>query len=598
MAEVTIVDGSLDFSGGVNSNAVTTVASERNPNGLRRNQLAWMDNATVRNGGITQRTGWFSLGVLPIVGLYQGKFLYEPDNANPYFIYCIAGHILQVDPDHPDLSIDLSGVNAVPLDNMMMPATVERAYFCQAEKFLIIQAGDAVTLPLFWDGTILRRSLGITNTAVPPGTPGVNEIPSATSMDYYMGRVWYAQGRTYSAGDIVGGPSGTVGNRFRDAVLNVTENPLCVGGDGFTVPSNAGNIRAIRHSANINAQLGEGQLYIFTRKSIYQLTVPITRTDWIGADTNNMPLQVVAQINNGSVNDRGIVLVNGDMFYQSLEPAIRSLTVSVRNFEQWGNTPISINENRLLAFNDRSLMRFCSGIEFDNRMIQTATPFLTPVGIAHRSLIPLNFDVISTLDTKLPPVWEGMWEGLDTLELATGDFGGRQRAFATAWSDRSRNIQLWEMSDALRFENGDNRVSWYVEFPAFTWGDEFMLKRLVSAELWLDKIFGEVVYTMHYRPDGDPCWYLWHMWKLCTARDSCEDVHNPVCVYPTAKRESFRQTITLPTPTNVCESTSGRPSNVGYQFQARLTVMGWCRVRGILLKAIKMDNQLYGDMVC
>lgn len=691
---VTMVDGSLDFSGGVNSYLATTLQSANNPNGLRRNQLSWADNCTVRGGGITQRNGWLRIGALPVVDLYQGKFLYDPGQANPYFIYCIAGNVWKVDPDNPSAAINLSAVFGVT-----MPASLERVWFCQAEMFLVIQAGDGVTLPLFWDGAILRRSIGIVNNIVPgpvvpapptvytfglpanlllpniafkipfigsttnvlisipypgvvgdigtmgvlgtfeimailPGnvitiktissnfenqnvaaTPavtftinnsvvppipggGYNEIPTAGPMVYYMGRLWYAQGRRYIAGDIVGGPSGSLPYEFRDAVIHVTENPLALGGDGFTVPSESGNITALSYNANINTQLGQGQLYIFTEKQIYSLTVPVTRTDWTGATANNQPMQTVVQITNGSVNDRSIVAVNGDLFFQSLEPSIRSLQISVRNFQQWSNTPIAVNEQRILQFNDRGLLRFASGIEFDNRLIETALPFQCPVGVAHQALIPLNFDVISTLDQQLPPVWEGMYEGMAILELAEASFGGRQRAFATVWSEIDRNIQIWELTNFSRFEDVDNRVSWYIEFPAFTWGQEFEMKKLVSAELWFDKIFGEVNYWMDYRPDGDPCWYPWHQWKICTARDQCEDVHQPCPVYPKQLRESFRQTITLPLPPYVCETVSGRPANIGFQFQCRLSIKGWCRCRGLLLKAQHVESELYNDLVC
>src|SRR5256885_5858484 len=263
-SDVTITDGQMDWSGGVDSIKATTIQSRLNPNGLARNQLAWLQNATVRDGGITQRWGWQPLGTVMLhPTLYQGGFLYEPDADNPYFIFSIGGRIIKVLPDDATHPVDLSA--AFGLTN---PATQPRSFFCQAEKYLIIQAGDDLTLPLFWDGTTLRRSVGITNTAVAPGTNSVNEIPAATAMDYYMGRVWYAQFRTYSAGDIVGGPSGTLANRFKDSVLNVTESPLVLGGDGFTVPTNAGNIRALKHSANLDAALGQGRLYIFTRKAI------------------------------------------------------------------------------------------------------------------------------------------------------------------------------------------------------------------------------------------------------------------------------------------------------------------------------------------
>ena len=53
-----ITDGSIDFSGGINSDCVATVQSDRNPNGLARNQLAWLDNATVRGGAISPRSGY------------------------------------------------------------------------------------------------------------------------------------------------------------------------------------------------------------------------------------------------------------------------------------------------------------------------------------------------------------------------------------------------------------------------------------------------------------------------------------------------------------------------------------------------------------
>lgn len=804
---VTIVDGSLDFSAGVNSYLTPTVASDRNPNGLKRNQLAWLNNATVRGGGITQRPAWQKIGDYPAgaSGVYQGKFIYEPDSELPYQIVAVGGDIWKMDVDDPSSAINLSSEFQTPVHNLItptgqitvtlqrtagataltiqpsgtdatigdyynfvipaplgsvnvpvmvpytealggsitiggitytivssngflvstsqsgrvtLPSALARYYFCQAEQFLVIQAGDLKTLPLIWDGNTLRRSLGLygngldlpgsgaaagtvvantpagasitlpaafggsltvaldrpytgatgdyllwtipSSTVIPAGITwstmlllgvvtaigannvtiavldkypsftwgstiisvawsvvlpyivspsaqnvntvpdGTPEIPPATAMDYFMGRLWYAQGRKYSAGDIVGNQSsGTAAYDFRDSVLKITENPLAVGGDGFTVPTNAGNIRAIKHSANINTTLGEGQLYIFTRRSVYSLSVPVTRTDWIGADTNNSPRQTVVQITNGSVNDRSIVEQNGDLFFQSFEPSIRSLVLAMRYYEQWGNTPISINENRILKFNDRGLMQFSAGVGFDNRVLELVLPELSPFGVIHRGVVPLNFDVVSTLETKLPPVWEGAWEGLSFLELAAGDFGGRQRCFATIYSDKENNLQLWEISNADRFEKGDNRVEWFIEFPAFTWGNEFEMKKLVSAEIWIDRLFGEVMFQMEYRPDGDACWYKWHTWKQCTARTSCEDVRNPNCTYPTDYCESFRETMILPKPPASCVRPSGRPSNYGFQFQPRLIIKGFCRVRGLLLKAERVQQQLYGkDLVC
>jgi hypothetical protein len=594
-SDVTQADGSIDFSGGVNSIKVTTIQSQANPDGLARNELAWLDNGTVRDGGITTITGWDFLKRLIASGLYQGGSMYEPDSANPYLIALVSGHLYKVDLDTL-VTLDLSA-----MFNLFMPATQPQAYFVQAELFLVIQAGDNSTLPLFWDGTKLRRSKGITNRAVAPGTPGVNEIPAATAMDYYQSRLWYAQGRQYSAGDIVGGSSGTIAYTFRDAVLNVTENPLVLSGDGFTVPTNAGNIRALKHSANLDTTLGQGNLYIFTRKAVYSQQVPVTRADWIAANSNNQPVQTVVQLVNGSVNDRSVVAVNGDLFYQSLEPGIRSLITAIRYFQQWGNVSISANEERILQFNDRALLHAATGVTFDNRLIQSALPKQTDSGIVHQALVPMDFIPVSTFGAGLAPVWEGMYEGLDFFQLFTGDFGGLERCFAIVLSRIDQGIDIWELTDFLQGNKnkfGDARTTMIIEFPAYTWGDEFMLKKLVSAELWVDRLIGTVDFTMEWRVDSDQCRKFWHKWQQCSARNSCEDALNPICYPLKPFSESFRATMTLPNPPETCETTTGRPAHIGYQFQPVLTIKGFCRIRGILLHAEQVDRKLYQSMVC
>lgn len=600
---VRLVDGQLSFAGGIDSGKVPTIASQSFPEGLKRNQLAWITNATCRGGGVLQRTGW-----RPLVqdfdwpGIFQGGFMYEPPFANPYLIVSIGGHIylIRVDTDNSirDLSVEFGLFN---------PTVEPQAFFVQAEEFVVIQAGDQVTLPLFWDGTTLRRSNGITGVVPPaggPSPPNVNEIPPAGPMDYYMGRIWYAFGRVYTAGDIVRNQaSGTAPYNYRDSVLKVTENPLALAGDGFIVPAQSGNIRGLTHTAELDTALGQGRLYIGTRRDIFRLNVPVTRTEWIAADEDNQPLQTVAQINFGFINDRSVVRVNGDLFYQAMD-GVRSLALATRYFQQWGNTPISRNENRVLRFNDRGLLRYASGIEFDNRLLQTCLPYQTSVGVAHQGIMPLDFDLITSLDEKFPPAWEGMIEAQNVLQMFEGDFGGLQRGFATTVSKLTGNIDLWEMTTADRFDqevnNNGNRVTWYLESPAYTWENPFGLKQLDGLELWFDKMLGTVEFVVDYRVDQNPCWIFWHAWKECTAKDCREDMEQVICpTYPTEPYcESFRATMTLPKPPVRCERGNGRPTNIGYQFQVRITIKGWTRLRGMLIYALPREQGPYERMVC
>lgn len=587
----------MGWSGGIDSVKLTTVQSDKVPDGIRRDQLCWLDNGRLRDGGITPRAGFLLSGTIHDgSALFQGKFMYEPIGANPYEMYSIGGRIYKVDVENFAVT-DLSAAFA-----LANPPDVPFAFFVQGEEFLVIQAGDGSTLPLFWDGATLRRSAGLAG----------GELPAATCMEYYLGRIWYAQDRLYTAGDIVLGASGTAAYGNRDSVLKVTENPLAVGGDGFVVPSQDGNIRALKAGGAIDAALGQGRLFIFTRKAVYALQVPITRTSWIAADNNNQPLQTVVQLINGSVNDRSVVAVNGDLFYQSLEPGIRSLQQSVRYFTQWGNVEISSNEQRILNFNNRDLMRGSTGIFFDNRLLESALPKQTPQGIVHQALIPLDVIPISSFNQQKQPNWEGMYEGVDILQMATGDFGGRDRAFATVVSRGDGDvpagtIQLWEITNTSRTDkvdggiDGGNRVTTIAEFPAFTWAGsigELNLKKLVMAEIGVDRVFGTVDFFLQWRPDSAACWINWHQWKECSPKNINETVAEPIA-YPLPEcLESYRATMRTPKPPENCAQPTGRPAHIGFQMQCRLIWKGFARIRSFILYAEPVEQGLYRQITC
>lgn len=673
-------DGSTTFEGGVDSGRLPTVRSESNPTGLRRNQLAWAINCTMRGGGILQRPAW-----LKIVDqfshdgdLFQGGALYVPDGDVPYALASIGGRIIRFNVWTNGAVIDLS-----QQFSLFNPGAVEKAFFCQGENVMVIQAGDFVTLPLFWDGATLRRSNGILppsngnaggNYTIQPtaiwtvpnvgvqvvipltapypgilndvGTYGVvgtfavdviagnnltlrtiasdfiganiaataatfavpstlgapnaavNEIPSGQAMDYFMGRLWVqVSSREYTAGDIA--YRGAVPYN-RQSFLQFTENAYLAGGGRFNVPSNAGPIRAIFHNSEMDTALGQGQLMIGTHEAIYALTVPPDRTTWAAVNNSTqMPLQRVVQVKYGPTSDRSIVRINNDVFYQAYD-GIRSQQMAVRYFHQWGQVPISRNVNRVLRFNDRSLSRFGSGIEFDNRLLQTALPFTTPVGVAHKAATVLDFDLLTSMGEREPPAWEGIYEDLDVLQLLEASSGGLQRAFAFAHSRETGNIQIWEIPNFSRFGTGDKRVQWYVEFPAFNAGKPLELKLLDSAEIWLDKVYGAVSVLVDYRPDFSPCWKNWHLFNVCAKRTNCEDnPSDPDCFYPSeSNQECDKMPLVLPHPPSECLPCNKRPSNIGYQFQVRLTITGWCRVRAIILHMLPRKQEPYAGLVC
>lgn len=755
--------GFQNASGGCNSGVVPMVISETNPTGLKANQMAWLQNCSVRNAGISPRQPYRYRATLPLLGLFQGGSMYEPDNAFPYLIVSISGRTFRVRVDLADFAIDEITIPGDP-----NPADAPHSYFVQGEQFLVHQAGDLMKLPQIWDGQQMFRSSGLTAIGLPnpsftvpnigqptlvtlsgpyagaineefvingyryrqvepnqsyfanvsgtnpsiafdlppaftpltvdaglvisesfggtdsgtvingvvigfsytnPGlitgtgpvslfvsglapnlfyeapvslngrtftlglalttntlaAPAANEVwlinvddpragtvvtpltsysqlPSGEAMDYYMGRIWIAAGREYIAGDIVGGASGSQIYDLRDSILKMTENTYTVGGGAFIVPTNAGNIRALNHAANIDSALGEGQLKVLTRRSVYSVNVVPDRSAW---QNLSEPLQRVEQMNFGAIGDRCVVPVNGDLYYRSVD-GVRSLTQAIRYFNQPGNTPISREETRAIQSDDRALLQYCSGIEFDNRLLMTCQPYQTDYGVAHKGVMPLNFDLLSQMDGKLAPAWEGVWEGLNIMQMWKGDFGGRERAFALAYSEENNALEIWEImadgaGELFDFNtHGESRITWAFETPSFTWDKPFMLKELDTIEMWVDKVFGTVEFSLYYRESQSPCWNFWHTWDICSPRNECELPGAPEeCPYPQQRYpQQYKQPMVAPKAKGTCDPMNARPHNQGYAFQFRVVIKGQCRVRGLLAHCFPKETPSYYGQTC
>lgn len=461
---------------------------------------------------------------------------------------------------------------------------------------LVLKALFVVTpgQPIIYD-TVNLYTIS-SNSYQTTGSGLVSQLPAALSMAFYMGRIFYANGKTISGGDIIGGVAGTIANNFTDSVLSVTENPLSFGGDGFTMPSGSDLITGMAIPQMINASLGQGLLNIGTINAVFALQVPVTRADWIAANSSNQPEIFVVQQSNGFVNDWSIVGVNGDLWFQSVAPDIRSLLTAVRYFQQWANVSLSSNEDYILSSVNRSLLGFASGMFFNNRLWMTTLPTQTVYGIVHPAIIPLDMSTISTLEEQLPPNWEGNYEGLNIFQLTTAIFSGVQRAFSAVLSDTPGQFELWENVVDSIGDNG-NRITWQATMPGFTFGKVFDQKKLVSAEMWLDQIQGVVEVTVEYCPDGSGCFYKWIKFLVCNASDSTQ-LTNPQN-YPVVQfQQGIRRPICLPLPPDDPANETGRPANVLYEAQPRITFKGQARLRGLLLHAENVVKELYGkDMI-
>src|SRR6476646_2896219 len=129
-----LVDGQYSFEGWVDSGRVPTIASQEFPEGLKRTQLAWLGNGTVRGGKISGRAGFATVVTgASWSGLFQGAFMYSPDGGNPYIMMGVGGHTYQVRVDTDN------SVHDVTTATTLMPANQPYWWLAQGEQFLVVQ---------------------------------------------------------------------------------------------------------------------------------------------------------------------------------------------------------------------------------------------------------------------------------------------------------------------------------------------------------------------------------------------------------------------------------------------------------------------------
>ena len=409
-----------------------------------------------------------------------------------------------------------------------------------------------------------------------------NELPPGRMGCYGLGRNWISlpDGKQFIASDIVNGSSGTVENQYRDAVLKVSENDYLAGGGNFTVPGNIGDIQAMLFTASLDESLGQGPLQIFTPTTVFSCKTPVERLDW--QDVTN-PILTQSLIANGAMSQWSTVMANGDTLFRSVD-GIRSLILGRREFATWGNVPISEEMQRIIPFDDQRLLQYSSAVIFDNRLLMTAVPTTSLQGVYHKGLVALNFDPVSSLRGKTPSVYDGLWTGLNVLQLVTGLFGNMQRAFAFCLNVETSEIELWELlADDGTYEDQvggtGTSIYWKLESPAILNSEPRTFKRLVNGEIYVSDMKGLVNFKVSYRPDQSQCWQVWHSWEECADMDG------------DGVTAQFRPRMGLgePSPT-VCDPSTKRPFREGYEFQIKIEILGHCRVTGGRFKAIALPE--------
>lgn len=418
----------------------------------------------------------------------------------------------------------------------------------------------------------------------------VPELPAGRMGAYGMGRNWVCltDGISYVAGDIVGGIAGSQANDYRDAVLKMTENDFLAGGGKFRLPESGNIITSMTFVPTLDTSQGQGPLQIGTDTGFFSNNCPVDRTDWAALEN---PIQTQSLIGQGPTGQRSTTVVNSDILFRSSE-GFGSLVIARRDFGTWGNTPISREVERALQNDVVTLLPYGGSVSFDNRWLTTCYPYSAAVGVYHFGLVALNFDLVSGLRGKSPPVYDGMWTGLNFLQPITGSFDGTGRSFVFTYNENTQKIELYELLRARdgRLDNGIDRIQWAFETPVMFREDikpMSKLVRLLDAEIGVKDVDGKVGIKVEYRPDYYPCWVTWREFEICA--DTTQTNAQP----------GYRTRLSLGDPPgDDCESSSNRQLKVGHFFQFRFTIDGHCKVMSFRVQATEAPESDFAEPVC
>jgi hypothetical protein len=388
-------------------------------------------------------------------------------------------------------------------------------------------------------------------------------------------------GLSFVASDISRGPSGTTANNRRDSVLKTTDSTF-IGGN-FSIPGAGNVITSITFTANLDTALGQGSLQIGTAAFMASCLAPM---DFSNPPATG-PILTFSLVGSGPLAQYSTIRVNSDIFFRSIF-GFGSLILARRDFNTAGNTPISDEvRDRLIEFDNQELLSYGSSITFDNRFLTTLSPQATSQGVLHAGLIALNLDPVSGMRDKQPAVYDGLWTGINVLQLLAGTFNGKERAFAFTFNTALSKIELYELlrTGPDHFDNGTIPIVWGFETASLFQGKapDGTLLSLRNGEFSVSDVVGTVRFEVFFKSDQG-CWTPWHSFSICADPDG-----DP----------QYFPRLGLGEPdSSYCDSILNYPLRDGLTFQFKWQITGHCKFLGARFSAVTIPGPKFLPAQC
>lgn len=219
----------------------------------------------------------------------------------------------------------------------------------------------------------------------------------------------------------------------------------------------------------------------------------------------------------------------------------------------------------------------------------TATKIPAPEPLTHQAIAVMDFHSTAFNAGKASSAWDGIWTGLNILQLVAGTFGGFNKAYMLVRTSDYLN-ELWEIDEARTMDQNEP-IAVIFESRCFSFSNPFELKKLFRADFWFSDIRGMVDVTVQWRSDYSPTWINWQTLSLCANIDNCEATDCDSIPNP---KSSYSKRIKLPNPEAGCNATVESLTTQGFFFQIRVLWNGHARLEKFMLHALMQPDSSTG----
>lgn len=579
---VPLLDGWSTLIGGMDA--------ERRPRLIGPNQYSSGINITTRGGWPMTRPAWTYKTLIFEndeneewfkTQIFQGGIMYQYvgfnqtlGQANEVFVCSVGGRIWKIDKCSFVVEEITPGGRAGRNSRCK-----SIAYFCQAEQFLVIQDGEK--RPIIWDGGTAFRSRD-------------GQVPVGTIMAYGQGRIWLVRGPQILAGDLVGS--------YPNAVIGFTELSF-LATNGIIYPSSlVGNMTGLQFIPQQDTATGIGTLLVIGENGIASIFAEKERSQWVTG------IARVTLINIGGTGHRAVVGINGDIWFEAKD-GWRSYRHARGEVDKWYQLPMSEEVGIYTQTSAPNLKPYTSGIFFDNRLLATTDPIWQNGRCSSRGMLALDFNALSSFGEATKPAWDGLWTGVNILQLIRGkdtawafgiDEAGATSLYQLATTANtpdddtgltgSRRIECELITGAYVFDNGNRAASVGAQAQKVLWG----------GDLWIRDLAGRAMIDTYYRRDGEKCFQFWKDFDICSDVDLC----TRECAFPSPiqqYRNRLRQGSPSTVASNTCSTLPANATNtgrlyVGYEFQEKIAWRGRLTLSMLRIQAMvdKKEPDLSG----